>query len=269
MTDNTQPESPIAQLFNQSVVQGSARYWAAHFAGHHQPAVQAALCFAHSMDMLTVANAEVIAEKSVWWHEELTNCTPSSARHPITQALLGRSNKPHSTRNEEMDDDLDGSTPIIDALHRHLHGALMSQQRVEIDSSEAWNQYAELRFGSLHEIVALASGMTTEDASSLGQWTAQLQSLGIQRAPMHYEDPRLLRPPQMLLGKNSPELEKKLLNITARQPKAMPANQIIISHELAWWKQPATQASPVFTGLPTGLRGMLTSWQAARKTRSF
>ncbi len=85
---------------------------------------------------------------------------------------------------------------------------------------------------------------------------------------MHYEDPRVLRLPQMLLGENSSELENELLNIKASQPKAVPANQIIISHELAWWKRPATQASPVFTGRPTGLRGMLTSWQAARKARS-
>ncbi len=268
MTEHTQPESPIAQLFSQSVVQGSVRYWAAHFAGNQQSAVQAALCFAHAMDMLTTANVEVIAEKSVWWHEELTDCTPSSARHPITKALLKQTSKAHRAHVDNVDNNLDSMAPIVDALHRHLHGALMSQQRVAIDSLEAWNQYAELRFGSLHEMVALASGMTAQKASSLGQWAARLHALGVLRTPQHYEDPRLLRPPQMLLGDNSSELANELLDITACQPKAMPANQIIISHELAWWKRPATHASPVSTGLPTGLRGMLTSWQAARKARS-
>ncbi len=179
MTNTTESELPIAQLFAQSVVEGSARYWAAHFTrAQEQPAVRAALCFAHLMDQLTAVSPEVIAEKSVWWHEELTNCSAETARHPITQALLRATKDPDAPVSKQTD-----SSAIVDSMHRHLHGALMSQQQTVMDSTDAWTQYVELRFGTLHELLAIASGMPPEIAARLAKWAARLHGLGVMRAP--------------------------------------------------------------------------------------
>ncbi|MFK8029477.1 MAG: squalene/phytoene synthase family protein [Gammaproteobacteria bacterium] len=261
MSNDTASETPIEQLFDQSVTQGSARYWAAHFTIEPaRPVVKAVLCFAHTMDLLTGVSPEVIAEKSIWWHEELTDTTLTSARHPVTQTLLQHIHEASPENGDSV------SAAIVHTMHRHLHGALMSQQRTAIDSDDAWLQYLELRLGTLHELLALASGASNQDAQALGEWATKLHSASILRATEHFQDGRLLTPPDALtenVKTGQPQLP------TEQQPLAPPANQVLIDLELKWWKNPPDQASPIFTGLPVGLRGMLAAWRAARKAHSY
>lgn len=264
--DQSESHQPIAQVFAQSVVEGSARYWAAHFTPpQRQSAVRAAFSFAHLMDQLTTVSPEVIAEKSVWWHEELANGSPETARHPVTRALLSSATEPAGHSQGSRPD----AGAIVDAMHRHLHGALMSQQRVSLDSAESWSQYTELRFGTLHELVALASGMPSDAATSLGQWTAPLHALGVVRSPEHYGDARFLHPAASAADHDTASLSALLDAHTRTRPPGAAANDVLIRHELAWWARDAHNASPVFTGLPVGLRGMLASWRAARKATNY
>ncbi len=260
-TDRTRPEVPVTQLFGQSVVEGSARFWAAHFTEpDHQFAVRAALCFAHLMDQLTFVSPEVIAEKSVWWHEELTNREAGTARHPVTQCLL-------ATGTAGGSEEMQRTEAIISAMHRHLHGALMSQQQTPLDTPELWHQYAQLRFGTLHELIALASGAGAEQATDIVDWSAQLHGLGVMRAPECYTDSRVLVPSTALVEGANDSLRQSLDKLRNSRPAASAANHVLIDHELRWWKRDASDASPIFTGLPVGLRGMLASWRAARKAK--
>lgn len=250
-------EDPVHQLFSQSVNDGSAQYWAAHFADEaHRPAIKAAFCFAHAMNVLTTVSPEVIAEKSVWWHEELTGTTPESARHPTTRVLVTAAGG-----------DADRTAALVQTMHHHLHGALMSQQRTALSTQESWQQYAQLRFGSLHELIALASGVSSAAAASLGSWCGELHGLGVQRAPQFYTDSRVLTPAIPSETGSTGLTQTALASLSVKRPELPPANAVLVNHEWSWWKRTATDASPVFTGLPVGLRGMLASWQAARRAR--
>lgn len=247
-------ETPIDQLFEQSVTQGSPQYWAAHFTpSQFRTAVRGALCFAHAMNMLTTVSPEVIAEKSVWWHEELSDTNVDTARHPITRALLTSSINTDQT-----------TASVVQAMHRHLHGALMSQQQTDLATPEAWAQYAQLRFGSLHELIALASGADAQAAGALGDWSAQLHALGVRRTPEHFSDRRVLVPSELVAARADASLQEAFKKLLSNRPSAPPANAVIIRHELTWWRGPRSEVPTVFAGLPVGLRGMLSSWKAAR-----
>ncbi|MEM7083714.1 MAG: hypothetical protein AAF465_13370 [Pseudomonadota bacterium] len=246
-------DTPIDQLFEQSVVNGSAKFWAAHFsAARFRPGVKAALCFAHAMDLLTTVGAEVIAEKSVWWHEELNGTLP--ARHPITKALMGSVSATATP---------DCGQAIAQTMHEHLHGALMTQQRTAMSSTEIWHQYAELRFGTFHALLSLVSGASVSEANQVADWTALFYALLVSNHPQFFDDSRVLTPSNALARTN--DSNHALKQCLSAMPPMPAANRILIEHDRRWWQTGLTEAPPSHSGAPLGLRSMLASWRFARQ----
>lgn len=240
-------ESPLATSFAQQIVPGSARFWSAHFAGEQtRDATRALWCFAHDMDGLSLASSEVVAEKSIWWHEELQRMAEGSPRHPTLLALL-----------EHLPSECSAER-VTHALHEHLHGALVTQQKALSPGLEGWEQYAYLRIGTLHTALSLFNLADAETAQALGRWAAQYHAAAVQLTPELYSDQRWLVPSPT--DSISPTLN------TDEPPAGMSAaSAVLIGLEKR--ARERQLPSPLYTSEPQGLRGMLTAWRAARRSR--